>query len=203
MRRVVHRRVDHGPQKPAGVEGLLHQLADAPGQQRRVDGAIGGAVHQVGDVLALQDLGGVQVAVGWPHVPGQHRLGVGQVVEAVGVGGDEGGHQRVAAGAARAPHPLDVARRSAGHRGEHHQAEVADVDAHLQGGRGSQHVGGSRITTSRGYHGPSCCNRPSILTTALGPYAPPPRAKRRATFLVPGQGPEPLQPMAYRTRLRQ
>src|SRR5699024_460055 len=57
--------------------------------------------------------------------------------------GHEGDVQGVAGLAAGAAHALEVAGDGAGHGGEQHRGEVADVDAHLEGGRGDQDVRGA------------------------------------------------------------
>ena len=59
----------------------------------------------------------------------------------MGVALDEGGDEGVAGGAAGAA-GADVVGRFGRHAGEHHGREVADVDAHFEGGGGGDDVGG-------------------------------------------------------------
>ena len=78
--------------------------------------------------------------MGGRDVPGDHQLGVLEEIEAAGIALGERRDERVAGLSASAADALDVVRLGRRDSGQHHGREVADVDAHLERGRGSEHV---------------------------------------------------------------
>src|ERR1019366_2641388 len=104
--------------------------------------AFGGSVDKEGEVLAPEDLDGVEVAVGCCNLPGDHQLRVLEEVEATRVALGEGRDECVAGLAASAADALNVVRLGRWYRSEHHGRQIPDIDAHLQRWRGSEHVRG-------------------------------------------------------------
>ena len=94
------RCVDGAAQDAVGFEASVDDVADLSGDAFAADGEIGGAVEQVGVVLAFEGFEGVEVAVRGAHLAVDHGVGLAQVVEAVSVALDEGGDEGVAGGAA-------------------------------------------------------------------------------------------------------
>ena len=136
--------------------GEADQLAEEAARLGRAEGhprpagmrpvvLAGEAVDQVGDVLAAQDLLGGQVRGGRADLPvddGQRVLKPGQLLAAAG---DEGEVERAAGEPPGPADPLQVRRHGLGQRGEQDRGQVADVDAHLQRGRGDKHVRRVRV----------------------------------------------------------
>src|SRR5699024_6456068 len=93
------------------------------------------------------DFFGVQVGGRGPHGAVDGVLGVGESRQFHPAGGHECGGEGVAGQASGAAHALQVGGHAAGHGGEHDRRQVADVDAHFQGGGGHEHVGcvGGRV----------------------------------------------------------
>ena len=66
----------------------------------------------------------------------------------MGGAGDQGAHQGIAIAAAGAADALQVVGRLRRHGGEQHGGEIADVDAHLQGGGGREQVRVAAVLTA-------------------------------------------------------
>ena len=132
-----------------GVEGDrvevgagVHAADRARGQLRMY--AVGRTrltVGQRGEVLPAQDLVGVEVRRGRPDLPVDHRQRVAEPGQLLPAPGDEREVERASGEAPGPAHSLQVRRHRARQRGQHHRGEIADVDAHLEGRRGDEHVG--------------------------------------------------------------
>ena len=61
-----------------------------------IDAADHPAIEAVGQQLAPQDGGRVEITAGWIHLPLQHLAGIGEEVQVVGRAGDECANQGVA-----------------------------------------------------------------------------------------------------------
>src|SRR5690606_20731900 len=114
--------------------GLLGHRRSLP------EAAVGGPVQQVRQVLAVQDLGGVEVAVRRDDPSGEHLLGCVQVVLVAGAARYEGDGERVAGAASGAADALRVVGGRGRQGGQQYGGQVADVDAEFEGGRTGQHV---------------------------------------------------------------
>ena len=105
----------------------------------------GEAVDQVGDVLPPQDLLGGQVRGGRADLPVDDGQRVLQARQLLAPAGDEGKVERAAGEPPGPADPLQVRGDRLGQRREQHRGQVADVDAHLQRGRGDEHVRRVRV----------------------------------------------------------
>src|SRR5699024_5409348 len=117
----------------AGADGRWHAVVPGEG------------VEDGGEQLPAQDLLGGEIDAGGADGAVQQVERV--VVEPGGAAaaGHEGDVQGVAGLSARAAHALEVAGDGARDGGEQHGGEVADVDAHLEGGGGDQDVRGAGL----------------------------------------------------------
>ena len=132
--------LDHVAEEGAGRGGGEHR----GGAHGRGDAIIAGeGVEDGGEQLAAQDLLGGEVGAGGADGAVEEVEGV--VVEPGGAAaaGDEGDVQGVAGLAPGAAHALEVAGDGLRDGGEQHGGEVADVDAHLEGGGGDEDVRGA------------------------------------------------------------
>ena len=105
----------------------------------------GEAVDEVRDILSLQDLFGAEVRRGRadPAVDdGQRVLQARQLLTAAG---DKGKVERISGEPTGPADSLQVRGHRLGQRSQEHRGQVADVDAHFQGGRGDQHVRRTRV----------------------------------------------------------
>ena len=106
-------------------------------------GRLGGpGVQAEGQVLPLEHLRGVEEAARRGHRAGDHLEGVVEEVQVVGPDVGQGQDQGVAGGPPRPADALEVVGRRRRHRADHRAGQVAHVDAHLQGRRAGQQVGG-------------------------------------------------------------
>jgi len=123
-------------------EGPLVGGADRRGGPLRVRAlrVAGEGVDEVGDVLPLEDLLRREVRGGGPYLPVDDGQRVADARQVLAPAGDEGEVEGVSGEASGPADALDVGGDGAGQRGEHHGGQVADVDAHLEGGRGDKHV---------------------------------------------------------------
>src|SRR5699024_5952393 len=125
-------------EEAAGAGGGEHGRG-APGWGDAV--VPGEGVHDRGQELTAQYLLGGQIGAGGPDGAVQQVQRVVEDACGAAAAGHEGHVQRVAALPSGAADALQVAGDGAGHGGEQHGGEVADVDAHLQGGGGHEDVG--------------------------------------------------------------
>jgi len=79
----------------------------------------------------------------------------------VGGAGDQCPHQGIAITAAGAADALQVVGRLRWHRCQQHRGEIADVDAHLQGGGGRQQIGIAAVLPA---------DELGLETFAIGPW---------------------------------
>jgi hypothetical protein len=151
--------VEDAGEPAAGLEAGGGELPDGSGHvaccRDEPAWTLCGLVDEEREVLAAEDLDGIEVAAGGDDVAGDHQLGIVQEVQrprvTLGEGGDEG-VTGLASGPADALHVVRLGRWNGG---EHDRREVADVDAHLQGRRGGEDVG--------------CVGAPAVLEAGLDP----------------------------------
>ena len=131
--------------------GLLHPIEhrlELARQRQGIEATSHPAIEAVGEQLAAQDGGGIEIAAGRIHLPLQHLARIGKEVEVVGGSCDQGAHQGVAVAAASPADALQVVGRLRRNGGKQHGGEIADVDAHLQGGGGREQVGIAAVFTA-------------------------------------------------------
>ena len=124
--------------------GLLHPIEhrlELARQRQGIEATSHPAIEAVGEQLAAQDEGGIEITAGRFHLPLQHLARIGKEVEVVGGACDQGAHHGIAVAAASPADALQVVGRLRRHGGKQHGGEIADVDAHLQGGGGREQVG--------------------------------------------------------------
>src|SRR5699024_4924881 len=132
--------LEHVAEEGAGRGGGEHR----GGAHGRGDAVVAGeGVEDGGEQLAAQDLLGGAVGAGGADGAGEEVEGVGVEPGGAGAAGDEGDVQGVAGLASGAAHALEVAGDGLRDGGEKHGGEVADVDAHLEGGGGDEDVRGA------------------------------------------------------------
>ena len=122
--------------RDGAAEGFLHTIEhrfELAGQRQRIEAARDPAIEAVGQKLAAQDGGRIEVAARGIHLPLQHLARVGEEIEVVGCARHKRAHHGIAVAAASAADALQVVRWFGRHRGQQHRGEIADVDAHLQG----------------------------------------------------------------------
>ncbi len=103
-------------------------------------GTCRGAVDQGGEVLATQDLLGIEVAGRWDDFAGDHVQRFPEVAQLRLASGQDSHDESVAAAPPGPPDSLQVAGRGARQGRKPDGAEVTDVDSQFQGRSADQHV---------------------------------------------------------------
>ena len=135
-----------GEVEPGGAAVVAEEALDGAGPAGGVWGCGGGeVVEEVGQELALEDFLGAEEDGGGLNIAGDDAEGVVEFGEVGAASADVGEEEGVAVGAAGAADALLVAGDAVGEGAEDDGGEVADVDAHFEGGGGNEDVGGGGV----------------------------------------------------------